>query len=239
MLCSSFGIKLVCVEFWCWTTLFRKKCSLSGPKVPNFTNVYKVKVKQQANQCFLKCDCLHYERCGIPCTHIMKITNEIDETMITVQHRKVYLVHFGLPDSWLSDQLMKAVSMQILHEDLGLVGFVGCWRRQFWCDMTRVTTCRWHVGKCWPDTSAIFLHFWPRQCRVVFVCCWHVSVSSEVPSKMIFMGHQLSSCHVPVVRSFLIFWKMLLSSWKRPYDHLPMYTNIIFQYPKKWPRFDP
>ncbi len=50
----------------------------------------------------------------------MKITDEIDETMITVQHQKVYSVHFGLPDSQLSDQLTKAVSMQILNEDLGM-----------------------------------------------------------------------------------------------------------------------
>ena len=88
------------------------------PKFPVFGNVYEVKVKQQANQSFFKCDCLHYERCGIPCTHIMKITNEINETMITIQHRKVYSVYFGLPDLQLSDQLIKAVSMQILHEDL-------------------------------------------------------------------------------------------------------------------------
>jgi hypothetical protein len=41
----------------------------------------------------------------------MKNTNEIDETMITVQHQKVLLVYFELPDSQLSDQLMKAVLM--------------------------------------------------------------------------------------------------------------------------------
>jgi hypothetical protein len=29
-------------------------------------------------------------------------------------------------------------------------------------------------------------------------------VASEVQSKMISMGHQISSCHVPVVRSFFI-----------------------------------
>ncbi len=56
---------------------------------------------------------------------------------------------------------------------------------------------------------------------------------SEVQSKMIFMGHQISSCHVPVVRSFFILWKMLLSSKNLPYDHLPKYTYIIFCYPKK------
>jgi hypothetical protein len=41
---------------------------------------------------------------------------------------------------------------------------------------------------------------------VVFVVAAAVSVitSSEVQSKMIFMGHQILSCHVPVVRSFFI-----------------------------------
>jgi hypothetical protein len=89
-------------------------------------NVYKVKVKLQSNQHFLKCDCLHNERCGIPCTYIVKTTNEIDVTMITVQHRKVYSIHFRLHDSQLSDQLMKAVSMQILHEDLGMPITIAC-----------------------------------------------------------------------------------------------------------------
>ncbi len=56
----------------------------------------------------------------------MKITNEIDETMITVQHQKVYLVHFGLPDLQLSDQLLKAVLIQILHEDLGMPISIAC-----------------------------------------------------------------------------------------------------------------
>ncbi len=45
-------------------------------------------------------------------------------------------------------------------------------------------------------------------------------ISSEVQNKMIFMGHQISSCHIPVVRSFFILWKMLLSSLNLPYDHL-------------------
>ncbi len=63
--------------------------------------------------------------------------------------------------------------------------------------------------------------------------------TSEVQNKMIFMGHQISSCHVLVVRSFFILCKMLLSSWNLPCDHLLIYTNIIFQYPKKWPCFVP
>jgi hypothetical protein len=68
---------------------FGKNADFLANKIPFFTNVYEVKVKQQANQSFLKCNCLHYERCGIPCTHIMKITNQINETMITCQYQKV------------------------------------------------------------------------------------------------------------------------------------------------------
>ncbi len=105
---------------------FGKGADFMAKKFLVFANVYKVKVKLQANQNFLKCDCLHYERCGIPCTHIMKITDEIDETMITVQNRKVYSVHFKLPDSRLSDQLMKAVSIQILNKDLGMPITIAC-----------------------------------------------------------------------------------------------------------------
>jgi hypothetical protein len=35
---------------------------------------------------------------------------------------------------------------------------------------------------------------------------------SEVQNKMIFMGHQILSCHVPVVRSFFINFKIISSS---------------------------
>ncbi len=78
---------------------FGKDADSMAQKFLVFANVYKVTVKLQANQHFLKCDCLNFERYGIPCTHIMKITDEINETMITVQHQKVYSVHFGLPNS--------------------------------------------------------------------------------------------------------------------------------------------
>jgi hypothetical protein len=73
---------------WMVWIFFRKDADFLAKKIPVFANVYKVKVKQQANQSILKCDCLHCERCGIPCTDIMKITNQIDETMITGQSLK-------------------------------------------------------------------------------------------------------------------------------------------------------
>jgi hypothetical protein len=37
-------------------------------------------------------------------------------------------------------------------------------------------------------------------------------VASEVLTKMILMGHPVSSCHVPVVRSCFIFFRTILSS---------------------------
>jgi hypothetical protein len=40
--------------------------------------------------------------------------------MIAVQHRKVFQVHYAIAESELSTQLMKATSMQIIHEDMGM-----------------------------------------------------------------------------------------------------------------------
>jgi hypothetical protein len=45
--------------------------------------------------------------------------------------------------------------------------------------------------------------FW-RGLEFDCVCQSFDALSSEVQNKMIIMGHQISSCHVPVVRSFFI-----------------------------------
>ncbi len=68
---------------------------------PQFANVYHVTCTKKGNQHFLKCDCLLYERCGIPCSHILKITDQVEATMIKIQHWKVFHVHFGLVESIL------------------------------------------------------------------------------------------------------------------------------------------
>jgi hypothetical protein len=44
------------------------------------------------------------------------ITDEIEETIIKVQHLKVYQVDYGDPDSNLSNKLMQATSLQTIHE---------------------------------------------------------------------------------------------------------------------------
>ncbi len=56
-------------------------------------------------------------------------------------------------------------------------------------------------------------------------------IASEVQNKMIFMGHQISSCHVPVVGSFFTYFKIISSSWNCWYDHLPKYFNITLKLP--------
>ncbi len=88
-----------------------------------------------------------------------------------------------------------------------------------------------------PYANAIPSTKWPQRRHRLRPPSRGRTASSEVQSKMIFMGHQISSCRVPVVRSFFIFWRTLSSSWNLSYDHLPLpiYTNIIFQYPKKIP----
>jgi hypothetical protein len=83
-------------------------------------NVYHVKVTTFGKQRFLKCNCLHYERCGIPCSHILKITDKIEELMIKIQHLKVYQVHYGDNYSNLTSKLMQGSSLQTTYEDMGM-----------------------------------------------------------------------------------------------------------------------
>ena len=89
-------------------------------RFPQFANVYHVTCTKKGNQHFLKCDCLLYEQCGIPCSHVLKITDQVEATMIKIQHWKVFHVHFGLVESKISSQLMKGISIQLIDEDMGV-----------------------------------------------------------------------------------------------------------------------
>ena len=89
-------------------------------RFPQFANVYHVTSTKKGNQNFLKCDCLLYEQCGIPCSHILKITDQVEATMIKIQHWKVFHVHFGLEESKMSSQIMKGISIQLIDEDMGV-----------------------------------------------------------------------------------------------------------------------
>ena len=121
-----------------------------------------MELTELSSQSFLKCSCLLYERCGLPCTHIIKITDEIEETMIKVQHRKIFQVNFGIRDSDLSKELMKECSLQILHEGMGMPFSETCiekarnpsplgliWMR--WTFLTQLTI--WKIQKIYDGTT--------------------------------------------------------------------------------------
>ena len=86
---------------------------------PVFPNVYRVCVKRKANQSFLSCSCLHYDHCGIPCSHVLAITNVLEDTMVKVEHWRVYSVYFGNAHSPLSEAIMKSISVQSIFEGYG------------------------------------------------------------------------------------------------------------------------
>jgi hypothetical protein len=98
---------------------FQNEDIVLSVRFPQFANVYHVTFTKKRNQNFLKCDCLLYERCGIPCSHILKITDQVKAT-IKIEHWKVFHVHFGLEESKISTQLMKGISIQLIDEDMGV-----------------------------------------------------------------------------------------------------------------------
>jgi hypothetical protein len=62
---------------------------------------------------------LLYERCGILCSHVLKSTNEIEASMLRVQHWKIYPVLFGGENEILSKELMKLTSIQSSNKNMG------------------------------------------------------------------------------------------------------------------------
>jgi hypothetical protein len=46
--------------------------------------------------------------------------DEIEASMIKVQHWKIYPVHFGGKNDMLSDELMKLMSIQFYNENMGV-----------------------------------------------------------------------------------------------------------------------
>ena len=86
---------------------------------PRFLNVYQVSLTAKGKQYFLKCDCELYTRCGIPCSHVFKVTDEVTKEMLANQHWKDYPVHYGVENSILSMSLMKKVTWQKEHENYG------------------------------------------------------------------------------------------------------------------------
>ena len=117
---DAWNIWMACLELWVQITILWKWQLSTFSTVFSFANVNHVTSTKKRHQSFLKCDCLLYERCGIPCSHILKITDEIEATMIKIQHWKVFHVHFGLAESKISPKLMKGISIQLIDDDMGV-----------------------------------------------------------------------------------------------------------------------
>ena len=90
-----------------------------GIMFPQFRNVYRVSLTKKNTQQFMQMWRLQYEPYGIPCQHILQITNKIEDNMAKIQHWKVYGTHFG-DDSELSAKLMESRSIQQNNETNGV-----------------------------------------------------------------------------------------------------------------------
>jgi hypothetical protein len=55
-------------------------------------------------------------RCGYPCSHVLKITNELTLDMIKVQHWKLYSSHYNDDDTGIGFEL-KQMQMEYQHYD--------------------------------------------------------------------------------------------------------------------------
>jgi hypothetical protein len=46
-------------------------------------------------------------RCGYPCSHVLKVTNELKLDMIKVQHWKIYAAHYNDDSSGIGMELKR------------------------------------------------------------------------------------------------------------------------------------
>jgi hypothetical protein len=59
-------------------------------------------------------------RCGYPCSHVVKVTNELQLDMIKVQHWKIYAAHYNNDSSGIGMK-MKRIQLAYQHyEGMGV-----------------------------------------------------------------------------------------------------------------------
>ncbi len=136
LLCIWIGLyQNVCTLTSLWTQPILHKFSKEKTlhlieKFPVFANVYCVNIARKGEQTFLKFECLLYKRCGILCSHVLKITNEIEASIIKVQHWKIYPVHVGGKNDMLSNELIKLTFIRCSNENMGVpildASYQGC-----------------------------------------------------------------------------------------------------------------
>jgi hypothetical protein len=59
-------------------------------------------------------------RCGSPCSHVLKVTNELQLDMIKVQHWKIYAAHYNDDSSGIGMELKRIQLAYRHYEGMGV-----------------------------------------------------------------------------------------------------------------------
>lgn len=70
------------------------------------TQFRRVRVVELIDDSFLQCSCVFFARMGLPCKHILRITNTVTATMCHIRWAKQFLFQFGNNDR-VTDMLVK------------------------------------------------------------------------------------------------------------------------------------
>ncbi len=129
-----------------------------------------------------------------------------DKSHLTSPQPHACFARHLLPNGWhCTKQALPVLDKLLAGYQLALYRFAPCFKIYSMVPVLIHLSEQCHPG-LWVDVS---------ECMNTYC-----NNTSEVQSKMIFMGHQISSCHVPVVRSF--------SSCERCCYHLKIFHMITF-----------
>jgi hypothetical protein len=70
------------------------------------TQFRRIRVVELIDDSFLQCSCVFFARMGLPCKHILRITNTVIATMCHIRWAKQFLFQFGNNDR-VTDMLVK------------------------------------------------------------------------------------------------------------------------------------
>ena len=89
-------------------------------ETPKFRNVFRVSLCTFLDDIlFVRGDCCFYERCGIPCEHVLFLTNSFSHEMVKIQHWKVFGSHYN-DNSELGMEIKKCQLDSRKYEGMGV-----------------------------------------------------------------------------------------------------------------------
>ena len=59
-------------------------------------------------------------RCGFPCSHVLRVTNELQLDMIKIQHWKIYATHYNNDSSGIGMELKRIQLAYRYYEGMGV-----------------------------------------------------------------------------------------------------------------------